>query len=467
MDEGQGAGTSTVGPSGPGTSASGTVELGAATDSGAGTTGASSITSSGSSGPAPEGGPAASGAVVDASAAVNASDVDVPEGGGEGAAVVDGGPASDVVGKVTVGYQGWFAAVGDGSPVNLWWHYDQNTQNAPSPADELLKGWPYMADFTMGFQTGFANLGNGKAATLFSSYTYQTVDTHFSWMQAVGIDTAALQRFNDETPTRNAVALNVMKAAEARDAKFYVMYDISGWATFQNDLKSDWSNVIVNTLHLTASPAYAHQDGKPVVCIWGMGFSDRPGDPTSSLDVINFFKNQGLYVIGGVPLDWRTQGGGSQAGYGPVYDAFNMLSPWMVGVIGNSAESDAIRQSNNILDEAYCQSHGIDYQPCVLPGDLSLHQRVHGDFMWHQFANMIQIGAQGLYVSMFDEFGEGNQIAKTAENASEQPANGNFVPLDEDGTACSADYYLRLTGDGDKMLKRLIPFSFTRPTSPM
>jgi hypothetical protein len=324
-----------------------------------------------------------------------------------------------------------------------------------------------MADFTMGFQTGFANLGNGKAATLFSSYTYQTVDTHFSWMQAVGIDTAALQRFNDETPTRNAVALNVMKAAEARDAKFYVMYDISGWATFQNDLKSDWSNVIVNTLHLTASPAYAHQDGKPVVCIWGMGFSDRPGDSTSSLDVINFFKNQGLYVIGGVPLDWRTQGGGSQAGYGPVYDAFNMLSPWMVGVIGNSAESDAIRQSNNILDEAYCQSHGIDYQPCVLPGDLSLHQRVHGDFMWHQFANMIQIGAQGLYVSMFDEFGEGNQIAKTAENASEQPANGNFVPLDEDGTACSADYYLRLTGDGDKMLKRLIPFSFTRPTSPM
>jgi hypothetical protein len=80
---------------------------------------------------------------------------------------------------------------------------------------------------------------------------------------------------------------------------------------------------------------------------------------------------------------------------------------------------------------------------------------------------MIQIGAQGLYVSMFDEFGEGNQIAKTAENASEQPANGNFVSLDEDGTACSADYYLRLTGDADKMLKGHIPFAFARPTTPM
>jgi hypothetical protein len=409
---------------------------------------------------------AATSAAADVATSGAPLDVSSPDASFE-ASIPDAGAASDVVGKVTVGYQGWFAAVGDGSPVNAWWHYDNNTQNAPSPSDELLKGWPYMLDFTTGFQSGFANLGNGKPATLFSSYTYQTVDAHFSWMQAVGVDTAALQRFNDETPTRNAVALNVMRAAEAHGVKFYVMYDISGWTTFQNDLKSDWTAVVTGTLALTSSSAYAHQDGKPVVCVWGMGFSDRPGDPTSSMDVIDFFKSQGAYVIGGVPLDWRTQGGGSKAAYGPVYDDFDMISPWMVGVIGDVAGSDSIRQSNNVPDEAYCKSHGIDYQPCVLPGDLSLHQRVHGDFMWHQFANMIQIGAQGLYVSMFDEFGEGNQIAKTAENASEQPINGNFVPLDEDGTACSADYYLRLTGDGDKMLKGQIPLTFTRPTPPM
>jgi hypothetical protein len=67
---------------------------------------------------------------------------------------------------------------------------------------------------------------------------------------------------------------------------------------------------------------------------------------------------------------------------------------------------------------------------------------------------------------MFDEFNEGNQIAKTAESAAMIPTNSSFLGLDEDGVTCSADYYLRLTGDGGKMLKGQIPFTFARPTVP-
>ena len=46
----------------------------------------------------------------------------------------------------------------------------------------------------------------------------------------------------------------------------------------------------------TASPAYARQNGKPVVCIWGFGFNDpgRPFAPGACLDVINWFKAPGL-----------------------------------------------------------------------------------------------------------------------------------------------------------------------------
>ncbi|MFJ4923761.1 xylosidase, partial [Streptomyces sp. NPDC088725] len=40
-------------------------------------------------------------------------------------------PAGDVVGKVTVGYQGWFACKGDGAPINSWWHWSQNAGQPP------------------------------------------------------------------------------------------------------------------------------------------------------------------------------------------------------------------------------------------------------------------------------------------------------------------------------------------------
>jgi hypothetical protein len=325
-----------------------------------------------------------------------------------------------------------------------------------------------MGDFTKTYPTGFASLGGGGAATLFSSYDASTVDAQVRWMQETGIDTLAIQRFGDFMDVRDQVAANVRTAAEAHGRKFYVMYDISGWTTFQADLPNDWNTRILSKLHLTDSPAYARQNGKPVVCIWGLGYLDRPGDPSTSLAVVKAFEGMGLYVIGGLPPDWRTADGTrwGKTGFLPVYDALSAISPWMVGVIGDIAGSDSIRQQFNAGDVAYCHSHGIDYQPCVLPGDLSAKQRVHGDFMWHQFANMIQIGSDALYVSMYDEFNEGNQIAKTAATAAQKPAGSSFVTLDEDGTACSSDYYLRLTGDGGRMLKGQIPFTFTRPTSP-
>ncbi|SEO26660.1 discoidin domain-containing protein [Actinacidiphila rubida] len=385
-----------------------------------------------------------------------------------GTAAAAGSPPGDVVGKVTVGYQGWFACIGDGAPINGWWHWTQNWGQPPSPSNTGIKCWPDMRDFTHGYQTAYANLGNGQPATLFSSYDQQTVDTHFSWMQQYGIDTAALQRFNPtggEGPTRDAMATKVRSAAEAHDVKFYVMYDVTGWTSMQSEIKTDWTNKM--SAH-TASSAYARQNGKPVVCIWGFGFNDdnHPFSTAACLDVVNWFKSQGCYVIGGVPREWRTGGAGTRTGYTDVYHAFNMISPWMVGAIGNAGDSDNAYTTYTVGDEADCVAHGVDYQPCVLPGDVSGRQRAHGDFMWRQFYNMCRAGVQGIYISMFDEYNEGNQIAKTAETQAWVPTDSGFLALDEDGTACSSDYYLRLTGDGGKMLKGQIALTATRPTSP-
>ncbi|HEY0609368.1 MAG TPA: lectin [Chitinophaga sp.] len=377
-------------------------------------------------------------------------------------------PVGDVVGKVTVGYQGWFACVGDGSPINAWWHWTQNWGQVPSSTNNGIKSWPDVRDYTNTFATGWANLNNGQQARLFSSFSDQSVNVHFQWMQQFGIDCAALQRFNPngtEGPIRDAITAKVRTAAETYGRKFYIMYDVSGWTNMQSEIKTDWTNKMKA---YTSSSAYAKQNGKPVVCIWGFGFNDNNHNFTAAacLDVINWFKGQGCYVIGGIPTWWRTApaDADSRQGFLDIYRAFNMISPWMVGRIGDANGSDWFYNNVNIGDQDFCNQNGIDYQPCVLPGDLQERQRAHGDFMWRQFYNMVRLGAQGIYISMFDEYNEGNQIAKTAESAAWVPAGSGFWALDEDGVACSADYYLRLTGDGGKMLKGQIGLTATRPT---
>ena len=390
-------------------------------------------------------------------------------------------PVGDVVGKITVGYQGWFACTGDGAPIGTWWHYSGGTTPpTPTTLSNSIHCWPDMRQFSAGYQTAYANFGNGQPARLFSSYDQQAVNTHFRWMEENGIDTAALQRFDPysgtgftiggEGPTRNDMAIKVMNAAQTYGIKFYIMYDVSGWNSnaMPAQIEYDWTNVIAQ-LHITNSPMYAMQNGKPVVCIWGFGFNDanHPWDAPTCESIINWFKSQGCYVIGGVPTWWRTGVSDSRSNFLSAYSAFNMISPWMVGRIGNTNDSDNFYNNPELGDETYCTNNGMDYQPCVLPGDTGA--RTHGDFMWHQFYNMTRLGAQGIYISMFDEFNEGNQIACTAEDASMEPAGTSslYFTLDQDGTHCSSDYYLRLTGDGGRMFKGQTALTTTRPTLPM
>ena len=377
-------------------------------------------------------------------------------------------PPGDVVGKVTVGYQGWFSCAGDGAPIGGWWHYSGSAYPTAVTLSNSIHCWPDVRQFNNVYQTGLTNFGNGQPATLFSSYDQQTVNTHFRWMAENGIDTAALQRFNPfsgEGPTRDAMAVKVRIAAETYGRKFYIMYDSTGWSNIDTEIKEDWTNKMAA---LTASPAYARQNGKPVVCIWGLGMNDanHPFTPDVCLDIVNWFKSQGCYVICGTRRDWRTV----DPTYLPFYNALNMISPWMIGYVGSVSGADGAYSSFWVPDQAYCNANGIDYQPCVLPGDVLVSgQRVHGDLEWEMFYNATQLSCQGIYISMFDEFNEGNQVACTAENASMSPAGYSslYPTLDQDGTNCSSDYYLRLTGDGDRMFKGITSLTSVRPTVPM
>ena len=80
----------------------------------------------------------------------------------------------------------------------------------------------------------------------------------------------------------------------------------------------------------------------------------------------------------------------------------------------------AADKSAQIDDLAWCNSSGVDHQSSILPGGID-HPRQHGNLMWEEFANLRSIGAQSGFITMFDEFGEGDHIMPTAEDPSMSP----------------------------------------------
>lgn len=102
---------------------------------------------------------------------------------------------SDVVGKLVVGYQGWFQTPTDGSPRREWVHWVKDWRNPPQPGNCKFELYPDMREYTKTYPSNLARLGNGQPATLFSAWDLSTVNVHFRWMRENGIDTAALQVF--------------------------------------------------------------------------------------------------------------------------------------------------------------------------------------------------------------------------------------------------------------------------------
>ena len=387
----------------------------------------------------------------------------------------------DVIGKVVTGYQGWLSAPGDGSSVNQWKHTN-------------LECWPDVREYTTTFsgvpfqqagvsQPGYTgNLGNGSPARIFSSWTDQTVNKHFEWMQYYGgIDCVALQRFGSELGNiplknwKNGIANKVRSAAETYGRKYYIMYDISGWTNFQSEIKSDWT--ALKDSHINSS-AYAMEGGKPVICLWGMGFSGRPGNAQSWKDMLDWFKAQGCYVIGGLSQSFHTDSGSYTDPVTQVVttnqEAYKVCDMVMVWTVGKSSGFSTLYSAGL----SWCNANGKEYQADVYPGTAfyntdfdtdptavkNKRPRMHGDFMWSQFAAVRSTNVQSVYISMFDELQEATQIFKTAEDSSMVPDGKYFLTLDADGVACSSDFYLRLTKDGADMVKGVTPYVTEHPT---
>ena len=201
----------------------------------------------------------------------------------DSAKIVD---ASTMNHKLLMGYQGWFACPGDGSPVNRWVHWFRNNNSVAENATVDL--WPDVSE--LGADELFATsmtLPNGTPAKVYSAYTPKTVLRHFKWMQQYDLDGVFLQRFVSTLhdprsfALRNQVTANVQAGAEKYGRVFAIMYDISGQPgdTLVGALTNDW-NFLVHTQHITDSPRYLRHRGHPVVAIWGLVLLTGPALPS-------------------------------------------------------------------------------------------------------------------------------------------------------------------------------------------
>jgi hypothetical protein len=390
---------------------------------------------------------------------------------------VTASPYSEFTGKSVAGYQAWFTA---GNATSGWVHWSGNTP--PALNKTHVEIYPDVTEYaeTDLFQTALANLGNGSPSKLFTSANKTIIDKHFQWMKEYGIDGAAVQRFIGNIGgaiinSPNAAPLKIKQAAEATGRIFYICYDISSTgmeATWDDVIKFDWVYNVEQNNQLTSSPAYAKVGNKPVVQLWGPGFTDKhPGTAAETIALINFLKSRGCYVIGGTPSRWRTNDrdakgpsqplAADQESFENVYIKYDMISPWMPGRFRTEAEADAF-YSILAADKAYCDARNIKYFPVIFPGfswsqwnsgSANSAPRNAGEFMWRQARNIKSLGVNSMYFAMFDEYDEGTAIMKAATDWTMIPTDQYFLTTSADGIWCSSDFQLRVAGAAIEMLK--------------
>ena len=384
---------------------------------------------------------------------------------------IKGVDTATMAGKVLCGYQGWFAAEGDGSG-DGWFHY--GGRGGFKPGSCTIDFWPDVRelDDDERFPTPFRH-ADGRVAQVFSSTHRKTVLRHFEWMRAYGIDGAFVQRFAGQTRRAaglrrcNVVLGHCREGANRCGRAYAVMYDLSGLRRGQMpDVIEDWKR-LVDRMRLGRDPrdrAYLRHGGKPVVAVWGIGFSDgRRYTLDECARLVDVLKNDPRYggntVMLGVPAWWRERRRDCLAD--PKVHAIilqaDVVSPWAVGRFRTPQQAARFARAVWAPDLAWCRSHGKDYLPVVFPG-FSWHNmkpdspsdaipRLKGRFLWTQYAEARKAGATMIYQAMFDEMDEGTCIFKCTND----PPVGPSTFLTYEGLP--TDHYLWLVGQGARLLR--------------
>lgn len=283
------------------------------------------------------------------------------------------------------------------------------------------------------------------------------VEAHLGQLAEVGLDGVGLERPLAELADPRArerhdgVARRVRAAAEAQGLGFHIIYTLEGdagvgWA---ERLQRDWSQVLGAREQVTGSPAYARQDGRPVVVLRGLGALGAPGTVAEAMDVIDWFKDQGCYVVGGVPPGWRT-GAGARENFLSAWARLDALQPWSVGAFAGERGARAHAERVVAPDRALAAQLGLAYQQVLFPAATAPTPSA-ARFFWAQayFARLAGVSA---VLAGLDGW-----AGATAPGGPS--GDGAALALDADGEAPPLDFELRLAGAAAQMLKggRAVP----------
>ncbi len=377
--------------------------------------------------------------------------------------------------KTVVGYQAWFKA--SDSETSGWDHW--NSGSAPAGGKQTFDVYPDVSEYpdSVLYQTGYADLLNGQPAVLYDGTSKEAIDLQVKWMQEYGIDGFAVSRFYSGTSSFQIPGTNkidyMVESAEKYDRLFYLGYDLSGiGGNGESGIRRLQFDFVLNVEQkFVSSPNYAQIDGKPVVSLWGFQGSqfDRYPNTENALMLINWFKERGYYVIGGVPdNDWAND----TSDYAAVYEALDMITPWTVGRF-NHTNAQSYLEGKYEQDRAWLDDYNAEhpddqkeYMPTIFPGFSWANwasgapnstARLAGEFMWDQATLAKKYGFTSSFIAMFDEYDEGTSILKMAEDSMSIPSDQYFVTAAADGKWLSSDFYMRLTGAISDMLRGELP----------